>query len=68
MNAQSEFDKNCYSTDGSDGLYDYQKTGHKRSAESLQRRKVSSKLRTQRIRSDETDDQRIQRLEQKGCV
>ena len=54
MNAQSKFDENCYSTDGSDSLYDDQNKGHKRSAESLQRRKESSKLRTQRIKSEET--------------
>ena len=64
MNAQFKFDENSYSTDESDSLYDYQNKGHNISAESLQRHKESSKLRAQRIRSDKTDDQRIQRLEQ----
>ena len=68
MNEQSKFDENCYSTDKSDSIYDFQSKGHKTSAESLQRRKESSKLRKQIIKSEETDDQRIQRLEQKGCL
>ena len=53
MNEQSKFNENCYSTDGSDSLYDIQNKGHTRSAE------------RQIIKFEDTDDQRIRRLEQK---
>ena len=54
MNAQLKFDENCYCSDRSDSLYDFQDKGHQRSAEILHRSRESSNLRTQRVRSDET--------------
>ena len=63
INAQTKFDENYYSSDGSNSLYDNQNKGHKRSAECLQRRRETNKLRIQRIRSDETDSRRILHFE-----